>query len=115
MTNITAGSYLALHPGPLGPLGVGAIFLRDRLGVDKFEAIVLGKELSKASRGKAIGGLAIATILVAAVLAICFSEVPGLAFWVILALLVAVWAGYLWGTRRPRSPERRQDPDEAFP
>lgn len=115
MTGITAGSWLTLLPGPLGPLGVGAIFLRDRLGVDKIEAITLGKELSKASRGKAIGGLAIVTILVAAVLAIFFSEVPGPAFWVILALLVAIWAGYLWGARRPKSLARSQDPDEAFP
>jgi len=114
MRNIMVGSWVYLMPGPLGPLGVGAIFLRDIVRGDKMKAIVLGKALARSSRSKGIGGLAVVTILVAAVMAYFFSEIPMTAFWVILALLLAMWAGFLWALSHKSTP-RDQEPEQAFP
>jgi len=115
MRNITVGSWVYLMPGPLGPLGVGAVFLGDRLKADKVKAIVLGKAMARSSRGKGIGGLAAVTILVAAVLTYFFSEIPMTAFWVVLVLLLAVWAGFLWALLSAKSSPQDQEPEQAFP
>jgi len=78
------------------------------------EAIVLGKELAKAGRAKAIGGLAVVTALAAAGLALLFSRSIMLPFWVILALLVAMWVGYFAGTRGSKSSSHSQEAEDAF-
>ena len=78
------------------------------------EAIVLGKELAKAGRAKAIGGLAAATMLVAVGLAFLFSRSIMLPFWVILALLVAIWVGYFAGTRGSKSSSQSHEAEDAF-
>ena len=78
------------------------------------EAIVLGKELAKAGRAKAIGGLAVMTMLVAVGLALLFSRSIMLPFWVILALLVAIWVGYFAGTRGSKSSPQSQEAEDAF-
>jgi len=115
MRYITVGSWVYLMPGPLGPLGASAIFLRDLVSSDRVKAIVLGKALARRSRGRGRGGLTVVTILVAAILAYFFSEIPMPAFWVILALLLAMWAGFLWALRRPKSSPQDQEPEQAFP
>jgi len=78
------------------------------------EAIILGKELAKASRTKAISGLAVVTVLVAVGLAFLFSRSLMLPFWVILALLVAMWVGYFAGTRGSRPSVKSQEAEDAF-
>jgi len=87
---------------------------RQSLSPGWIEAIVLGKELAKAGRAKAIGGLAVATILVAVGLALLFSRSIMLPFWVILALLVAMWVGYFAGTRGSKSSPQDQEAEDAF-
>ena len=95
MENISVGCWLSLAP-------------------ERIQAIVLGKELAKASRGKAIGGLAVVTVLVAVGLALLFSNNLMLPFWVILALLVAMWVGYLAGTRGSKHSPQSQETEDAF-
>jgi len=79
------------------------------------EAIVLGKELAKAGRTKAIGGLAVVTVLVAAGLAYLLESGLMLPFWVVLALLAAVWVGYFVGTRNSKQSQHHQEAEDAFP
>jgi len=80
----------------------------------RIQAIVLGKELAKASRGKAIGGLAVVTVLVAVGLALLFSNNLMLPFWLILALLVATWVGYFAGTRGSKPSSQSQEAEDPF-
>jgi len=86
-----------------------------QLGIPrKIEAIVLGKALARADRTKAMGGLAIVTVLVAAGLAFLFSKNLFLPFWVILALLVAMWGGFLYTTHASKPTQRSEDAEDAF-
>jgi hypothetical protein len=95
MENISVGFWQFLTPG-------------------KIQAIVLGKELAKASRGKAIGGLAVMTVLVAVGLALLLSNNLMLPFWVILALLVALLVGYFAGTHGSKPSPQSQEAEDAF-
>lgn len=79
------------------------------------EAITIGKELGKASRAKAIGGLAIVTVLAAIGLAFLFSRSLMLPFWVVLVLLAAIWVGYFLGTRGSKPSLQSQEAEDAFP
>jgi hypothetical protein len=95
MRNINVGFWQFLTPGGI-------------------EAITLGKELGKASRAKAIGGLAVVTVLVAVGLAFLFSRSLMLPFWVILVLLAAMWVGYFLGTRGSKPSLQSQEAEDAF-
>jgi len=54
------------------------------------------------------------TVLVAIGLALLFSRSIMLPFWVILALLAAMWVGYFLGTRSSKASPQSQEAEDAF-
>ena len=54
-------------------------------------------------RGRGVGGLVVATVLIVAGLGIFFPSLPWQVFWGALLILLGLWVGLIWFRRNGRA------------